>query len=356
MAMTNGRKKEDELEELAVEYLKTRDFSLKLLKGDGSDRKIYRLESADRQQPDIIGIIHDDLRENRDFFILTRKLKEIGIPVPEIYAIGRTQTAYLIQDLGSYNLAETIEQWKHSAQHGKIIPAYRTVLKFLVKIQRELPPYLKDFLKNRQMGETAYLGDLSYFQNSFLERFGFGSLLTSEVERELTSDLVHHLVELDSRYFVYRDFQSRNIMWLDGSPWFIDYQSAFQGPLFYDLASLLYASKSGLDERAREILLHCYFDSVDCSSGFEEFQQSFYRFVVIRRLRSLGSYSHLSLVKRKEQFFQSIRPTLLELIQLFSHQDALKSFRHLSNMLERIFEIWDGEEEAFFKHHFEKPP
>ncbi len=343
--MNSGQR--SELNTLAAQYLNNRDFEINLLKGDGSDRKIFRIAPAAPCQCSVIGVVHDNLQENRDFLFLTRVFEEAGIPVPTVYKVNASQTAYLLEDLGPCNLAECIQLWKQSSQHDKIVPAYKNVLQYLVQMQLELPHRLGDFLKDKKMGRETYQTDLAYFQNSFLEKFGFASFYSKNIELELRSELVDYLSELKSDCFVYRDFQSRNIMWLDGSPWFIDYQSAFQGPPFYDLASLLFASKSGLDERSREVLLAYFFDISGYCSDFTAFQERFYRFVVLRRLRSLGTYGFLSMEKHKTGFLQSIRPTLLELSGLFSQKYGLKSFRHLPKMIREILKIWEEQGPVF---------
>ncbi len=170
----------------------------------------------------------------------------------------------------------------------------------------------------------------------------FESLLNVSVMHELQSILSDHLGDLDVGYFVYRDFQARNIMWFEDSPWFIDYQSAFLGPRYYDMASLLYGSKSGLNEPARESLNRYYFGLFESapSFSFDCYQVVFYLFVVLRRLRSLGTYGYLSGEKGKTAFFDSIQPTLEELAGLFDSQSCLRPYKNLFGMITKVKDIW----------------
>lgn len=333
-----------DLQRLAARFLASEEFELNLLKGDGSERKIYRIVSHKTQNESVIGVILDNPQENRDFFLITDRLAKAGIPVPEIHAINREQTAYLLQDLGPYNLAECIDRWKQENQSEKIMLSYRTVIRYLVKIQNEMSSQLGDFLKNRQMGTTIYQDDLNFFRKNFLERFGFAGYLDSSVENELQSVLIDRLVRLESHYFVYRDFQARNVMWMNDSPWFIDYQSALKGSLLYDPASLLYASRAGLDDASRDLLLRYYFDFSGNFKDWVEFRRNFFSFVLVRRLRSLGTYGYLSQEKGKIYFFESIRPTLLELTNLFSRQEFQREFVWLPEMIKKILERWHEQE------------
>ena len=339
--MMDRHRIEKELQSLATEFLEVDQVEIDLLKGDGSDRKIYHIKSYNRHLTDIVGVFHLNLPENLDFFTITEKMKQIKLPVPEIYKISESKTSYLLQYLGEDNLAERINHWEQTGQQKRIIPAYQSVIRYLVNIQTELPGYLKTFLKNRVMGETTFNNDLIYFEENFINRFGFNNFFKPEIKHELQTELIEQLVDCRDNYFVYRDFQSRNIMWYQNSPWFIDYQSAFKGPRLYDLASLLYASQSGLNEESREPLLQTYFEISTYPGDFENFLSCFYKFVLVRRLRSLGSYGFLSMEKQKKRFLTSIRPTLIELGSLLSQKQGLNMFPNLAEMIARIIDTWN---------------
>jgi len=327
----------DEVKALAESYFNLNNLDCRILKGDGSDRKIYRINPRDNSLKSVVGVFYENQKENEDFFHLTDFLHTNGIPVPEIYLSSADKSVYLIQDLGPSSLAESIDSWKQAGEQSRIVPAYKNVLDYLLKIQ-QLPLVMegRSVLKEEMTAET-YLDDLQYFERSFIKAFEYTTLYTESVRQELKQQLVDVLSGQDHGCFVYRDFQSRNIMWLDNAPWFIDYQSAMKGSSFYDPASLLYSSKSGLAERAREQLLRYFFDITGDKRSFEEFQAIFYRFVLIRRLRSLGTYGYLSLVKNKRHFLQAISPTIKELQELLVQKGCLKPFRELTNMIDLLW-------------------
>ncbi|NQU63438.1 MAG: phosphotransferase [SAR324 cluster bacterium] len=334
---------------LAEAYFGAPPSFIEPLKGDGSDRRIYRIFSTNNQHPPIVGVLHSNIAENRDFFLLTQKFQETGLLVPRLYSVNSGENAYLMQDLGPHTLADKVADWNMENRPDKILGAYQLVLDSLYKIQHELPMILADFFQNRKMNVSVYQADLDYFRKDFIVRFGFESLLSEPVKKELNSILFDHLADLESKFFVYRDFQVRNIMWLDGNPWFIDYQSAFLGPRYYDIASLLFGSKSGLDESTRELLNRYYFELLDAKSsfGYEKYQQLFFLFVILRRLRSLGTYGYLSSVKGKTEFFTAILPSLKELAGLNRSQSCLKPFVNLFGMLRKMRDIWEQREDEF---------
>ena len=338
-----------ELVSITENYLGHTISKIESLKGDGSDRCIYRIYGTENLRPSVVGVIHHNIGENRDFLLLAQKFQEIGLPVPLIFSVNSDENAYLMQDLGNDTLADKVKEWNSENRNDKIIDSYKLVLDRLITMQHELPSVLTRFFKNRIMDVSVYQADLDYFRRDFVERFDFKSLLNASVIRELQSILFDHLVDLDVGYFVYRDFQARNIMWYDDSPWFIDFQSAFLGPRYYDMASLLYGSKSGLNEQERELLNKYYFRLLESASSFsfEDYTGVFFLFVVLRRLRSLGTYGFLSGEKGKAAFFDSIYPTLEELVGLFDSQSCLQPYENLFGMIKKVKDIWEQQADSF---------
>ena len=336
-----------ELQNLIQVHLSEIETDIRLLKGDGSDRQIYLITGKKDQSKQIVGIYHEDLEENRDFLEITGQMAKIGLPVPKTLAVSGDKSCYLQEYLGEKNLAEQLDEWRDAGEPiEKTISAYQRVLDYLPKIQRELPPLTSTVISKRVMNKAAFLNDIQYFETNFVKRFGFSEFFTEDVRAELLQELINPLDQLDRDYFVYRDFQSRNIMWRDDHPVFIDYQSAYRGSLYYDLASMLYASKSGLDEDARNVLIEYYYKIGNFSWAFETFQRDLYRFVVLRRLRSLGSYGYLSMEKGKMYFLDGIQPTLKELLLLFDTRSVLSRFQKLKEMIQAFDASWEEKSES----------
>ncbi len=336
------------LQALAQEFLQESP-PYRLLRGDGSERKIYRLTPKRHRFKSLIGVWHQDVEENQAFLSLTEEMRKIGLPVPEVYAVAPDRSCYLLTDLGEYNLAQMAERWAREGERSALLQAYKQVIELMPLLQVELPKKLKDFLAYKQMGEEAFAEDLAYFQTNFLQRLGLAEHLPVEVKAELQEHLVVPLTSLGGQFFVYRDFQARNLMYLKGKIYLIDYQSALSGSRYYDLASLLFASKSGLHPAEREPLLRHYFSVCQPEPDYATFERRFYLFVLLRRLRSLGSYGYLGVKMQKAGFVESIAPTLHELTGLFSHKKALAPFQQTAFFLAQIQDQWPAIEAQITK-------
>ncbi len=325
---------------LAKSHFHGISLHISLLKGDGSDRQIFLIHPCKNPQKAIIGIYHEDLQENLDFIHITKKMEQASLPVPHILAVDHSNHAYLLQYLGENNLGQYIDLWLAEDNRQKVLQAYVKVLPYLIKMQQELTPRLTIFLKKKLMKRNDFADDLAYFEGDFVKRFGFDELFHNSVRNELDKHLLDPIGQLTPTVFVYRDFQSRNIMWLHEQPWFIDYQSAFLGSEYYDLASLLYASKSGLDDYGREVLLKQFYKLSADNVSFQEFRHRFFLFVLIRRIRSLGTYGFLGMAKQKSEFFEKITPGLKELCTILSENEELAAFSHTKSMLKSMYDLW----------------
>lgn len=339
--MTEEVKLDPELHDLIRQKSGIKDPEVTPLKGDGSDRRLYLVSSASTERQ-LVAVFHTNTQENRDFIHIAAAMREAGIAVPAVYAVSEEENAYLTEYLGPFTLAQKIPQWRSEASENRIIEAYYCVLDALIAIQKELTPALSGYLAERVLSEREMTADLDYFVRDFLVRFEVEQFFHKEAEEELYVRLLKELTTEEASVFVYRDFQARNIMWFQEKPVFIDFQTAYLGSPYYDLSSLLYGSASGLDEVNREKLLRCYYRINPLEEDIQSYFSRFYRFVLIRRLRSLGSYGFLSAVKKKGHFKEKIRPTLRELVKLLTGSGHLEDFPATLKMVTDIERCWKG--------------
>jgi hypothetical protein len=136
--------------------------------------------------------------------------------------------------------------------------------------------------------------------------------------------LTNFLLSADCDYFLYRDFQSRNIMLRKGQPFFLDYQGGRKGALQYDIASLLYDAKADLPPELRQHLLDLYIEKL---SGFvdvkrEAFLHHYYAYVYVRILQALGAYGFRGFYERRAHFLQSV-PYALKNLRWLLHNVKL---------------------------------
>jgi aminoglycoside/choline kinase family phosphotransferase len=211
------------------------------LTADGSQRVYFRLSGA--RQGSVIGAVGPDPDENRAFLSFTRSFRLIRLPVPEVYAVNEAQGVWLEEDLGDTTLFNALSSARSSDMEAfpqEMLEVYERVVEILPRFQVEGGRAV-DFsvaYPRPEFDLQSMLWDLNYFKYHFLKlaHIPFN-------EQRLENDfhrLTEHLLEAETRHFLYRDFQSRNIMLRGNEPWFIDYQGGRRGAPQYDIASLLY--------------------------------------------------------------------------------------------------------------------
>jgi aminoglycoside/choline kinase family phosphotransferase len=287
----------------------------------GSERKLFRLGNVSRTA---IGIIYDSHEENVAFLEFSRHFRRHGLPVPEIYADDLKRGAYLEEDLGDLTLYEYLSKTRSG---GTIAPevttAYRKVVAILPRFQVEAGRDLNYKLccPRARFDRQSIAWDLNYFKYYFLRLSG-----TPFNEQRLENDfrrLTAFLLKAKSDYFLYRDFQSRNIMLRDGEPFFLDYQGGRHGALQYDIASLLFDSKADLPPDFRQQMLDHYLDELSkfVDLDRDDFLRYYYGFVYIRIMQALGAYGFRGLYERKTHFLQSVPFALANVKWLLENVD-----------------------------------
>jgi aminoglycoside/choline kinase family phosphotransferase len=301
------------------------------LGANGSSRRYYRLVG----DKTVIGCVNDDIRENEAFFAYTRHLHAKGLPVPELYVVDDDRRCYLQQDLGDQTLYGLLLDKKRQGGgfDAEMLALYKKALADLAAIQQGGADM--DFsvaYPRSDFDRQSILWDLNYFKYHFLK------LTHTPFDEQLLEDdfntLTDFLLQADCHYFLYRDFQSRNIMVKDGELYYIDYQGGRRGAAQYDVASLLYSAKSDLPEAIRLELLNHYLD-VRGLKG-EERQRwlgHFWGYVLVRILQALGAYGYRGLFERKDYFIQSIPLALNNLRHLLENHPLPIDLPHLHNII-----------------------
>jgi aminoglycoside/choline kinase family phosphotransferase len=272
----------------------------------GSGRKLVRLAGEGIRA---IGVLYDVREENVAFLDFSRHFRKHGLPVPEIYAEDLSQGAYLEEDLGDTTLFEFLSKNRSGAKLApEVVKTYRNVVAELPRFQIEAGRDLNYSVcyPRSVFDEQSIAWDLNYFKYYYLRLAGVPfneQSLEDDFER-----LKKFLLTADLDYFLYRDFQSRNIMLRDGSPFFLDYQGGRKGALQYDIASLLYDAKADLPPDLRQELLDRYIDRLHdfVDLGREKFMHHYYAYVYIRIMQALGAYGFRGFYERKGHFLQSV--------------------------------------------------
>ena len=314
----------DILKQLFEQHFHTPAARIQPLQGElgGSGRKIIRLSGG---KASAIGILYNVREENAAFLEFSRHFKRHGLPVPEIYGEDLTHGAYLEEDLGDTTLFEFLSEHRSG---DNILPeavdAYRKVVALLPRFQVEAGRDLNYAVcyPRDSFDRQSISWDLNYFKYYFLRLAGIPFS-----EQALEDDFDHltsFLLSAPRDYFMYRDFQSRNIMLKNGEPFFLDYQGGRKGALQYDIASLLYDAKADLPPELRQQLLDLYIETLSrfVKAKRGEFLHHYYAYVYVRILQALGAYGFRGFYERKPHFLQSV-PYALKNLRWLSHNVKL---------------------------------
>ncbi len=312
---------------------------VQMLPESGSDRKYFRFY---HENDSMIGCASFNIRESEAFIVFTSHFFSKGLPVPKLLAIDENESFYFLEDLGDDVFFDHIMLREKNELGNDIVDKYKLVLKQLVRFQVEghqgldySVAYPRDVFDKQSV-----MWDLYYFKYYFLK-------IHVDFDEQLLEDnylkFADMLMTVDNDYFMYRDFQSRNIIFKNNQPYFIDYQGGRKGPLQYDLASILFQAKADLPFELREVLLDYYLENLKQYKTIDtkEFKEYYYLFVLVRTLQVLGAYGFRGLIQKKQHFVDSIPfawKNLNWLIEKGLIHDELKYLKEvLKEMLEKTF-------------------
>ena len=309
------------LEQLFEQHFRTPVLRNQPLQGElsGSGRRIIRLIG---ESISAIGILYEVREENVAFLEFSRHFRRCGLPVPEIYAEDLSQGAYLEQDLGDTTLFEFLARDRRGERiPPTVVDAYRKALSTLPRFQIEAGRDLnyKVCYPRAAFDRQSIAWDLNYFKYYFLRLAGIA--FNEQMLEQDFGRLTKFLLTAPHDYFLYRDFQSRNIMLHDGELFYVDYQGGRKGALQYDVASLLYDAKADLPAELRQSLLEHYLDQVDGTVVADRgtFIEQYYGYVYVRLMQALGAYGFRGFYERKPHFLQSVPYALKNLRWLLHH-------------------------------------
>jgi len=273
----------------------------------GSNRRYFRMWRNKRNTA--IGVYNPDVKENRAFLSFSYHFQKKKILVPEIYAHHSNEKAYLLQDLGDTTLYSMLSSMRIDDDFPlDMLPIYQQVLKELPRIQVEGGKgFDYSFCYPRdKFDKQSMLWDLNYFKYHFLKLADIPfdeQLLEYDFQR-----FTAYLSQAGINHFMFRDFQSRNIMLQKRKIYFIDYQGGRKGALQYDIASLLYDAKANIPPELREELFQYYLEQLVQFENISipKFTQFYHGFVLLRIMQAMGAYGFRGFFERKSHFLQSI--------------------------------------------------
>jgi aminoglycoside/choline kinase family phosphotransferase len=305
------------------------EIRISALPQSGSDRKYFRILTAERS---VIGAYNQNREENEAFIGFTDQFISKGLPVPEIFGYLPEKFVYFLRDLGDINLFTWLQQKQDvTGFDDESEKIYQKILDKLIDFQIKGIDGLNLDLcyPHRSFDRQSMIWDMNYFKYMFLKL-----VAVSFNERRLEHDfnlIADFLLETRQDYFLYRDFQSANVMLVNSEPWFIDYQGGRKGAPQYDVASLLFDAKAHIPDKIRNRLLDYHIKNFCSVSGesVAEFRGYYAGFSMIRLMQALGAFGFRGLYEKKPTFTGSIVPAVKLLRQLVDSEQLPVSLLEL---------------------------
>ncbi len=297
------------------------DIEVTPMPRSGSDRHYFRISDNGKS---IIGAYNANPEENEAFVGFTNHFRTKSLPVPEIFGYIPEKHIYYLQDLGDDNLYTWLHKRPSMTPFDNVSKnLYKKILDKLIWFQiRGIKGLNLDLCyPHRSFDRQSMMWDMNYFKYMLLKLLAV-PFNESRLERDFNT-LADYLLETGQDYFLYRDFQTANVMVVGEEPWFIDYQGGRKGAPQYDVASMLYDAKIPMSEDDRENLLRYYIDNF-CSESNEnriKFREYYSGFCMIRVMQALGAFGFRGLYEQKPTFAESIVPGVNLMIRLIGRAE-----------------------------------
>lgn len=318
----------EKLKDLYIKTYGSEPLSVVRLTGDGSNRVYYRISGV----VPVMGVVGTSMEENRAFIALSKAFKASGVAAPVVLAVSDDGFRYLQEDLGDATLYGAMAAARENgAFEAEDMACLRSVIAELPRIQFGVSRNFDFSLcyPVSDFNERTVMWDLNYFKYCFLKGVGV-EFNENRLEDEFVK-LTAMLLSDNDNVFLYRDFQSRNVMLKDGKPYFIDFQGGRRGPIYYDIASFVGQARAKYTDAAVDLMVEAYlvalaqYKSVDR----EHFMKMLQLFRVFRLLQNLGTYGYRGLFERKKAFVESIPAALEQLSQLLTLVGGLEYIHSL---------------------------
>lgn len=323
----------EKLRDLYIRTFGCEPQSVVRLTGDGSNRVYYRMSGA----VTVLGAIGTSVAENRAFVALSKAFMASGVAAPEVLAVSADELCYLQEDLGDVVLYASLAAARERGafEVGEIECLCR-VVEALPRIQFEIPKHFDFSLcyPTSDFNERTVMWDLNYFKYCFLK--GVGIEFNEDVLEDEFVKMTALLLSDNDNVFLYRDFQSRNVMLKDGEPCFIDFQGGRRGPVYYDIASFIGQARAKYTAEAVNAMIEAYLRALAHYKSVDRahFMKMLQLFRIFRLLQNLGAYGYRGLFERKKAFVESIPAALAQLQQQLELLEG--EFPYINSLVKEI--------------------
>ena len=319
------------MEKIRNLYIKTfgsEPMSMVRLTGDGSNRVYYRVFGVEP----VMAAVGTSVEENRAFIALSKAFCAAGVSAPKVIAVSDDELCYLQEDLGDLTLYGSLAKARtNEVFEPDDIGLLCRVVTELPKIQFGVARHFDFSLcyPVSDFNERTVMWDLNYFKYCFLKGVGI-EFNENRLEDEFMK-LTALLLSDNDNVFLYRDFQSRNVMIKNDVPYFIDFQGGRRGPVYYDIASFVGQARAKYSPLAVDAMLDAYLNALSVYKTIDRgyFMRMLQLFRIFRLLQNLGAYGFRGLFERKKAFVESIPAALDQLLQLLTEVGEFEYIRSL---------------------------
>lgn len=324
--------KQPENYDFIQDSLQSKIEEVQFITNSGSNRKYFRIRTANQQS--FIVTENEGISENKSYWYFQSILAHYCVKVPQIYHIHSSQKTYIQEDLGDINLLQVIQNKGFTDETFQLLQ--KTVLQLAqFQIQSKNKIDFSQAYDFQCFDEKVVQNDMFYFKDYFLDRLDIPYSKSDFISD--INQLAKQLIKLPSSYFLYRDFQSRNVMIKDNDPYFIDFQGAMKGFIGYDIVSFLYQAKANLPYTWRDELKKVYFNLFEKEEkiSVSVLEEGFTWGIVLRFFQLLGAYGFRGLVEQKPHFKDSLL-VHLDTMKLLLQNDYLNDLPTLKQVTEQF--------------------
>lgn len=308
-----------------------------LLAGEGSSRRYWRLRG---KETCLIGTVGTSREENHAFLAIQAQLEKAGLPVPHVVAVSKDEMSYLQDDLGDITLYDALKEARRDNRYGgEDIELLCSVMRLLPDLQFQGASGF-DFSQcypAPAFDSRLVHWDLNYFKYNFLK--GLNIDFNENLLEDDFDEFATILLSEDSSTFMYRDFQSRNVMIKEGKPYFIDFQGGRRGPIYYDVASFVGQSRANYPADVVKKMVRAYMESLERYQKVDKelFMERLRYFILFRSLQTLGAYGFRGLFERKSRFIESLPQAMCQLDNLLD--EKFPEMPYLCSLLKEIVKM-----------------
>lgn len=277
---------------------------------------------------------NENVLENESFLYFSEIFSGLKLNTPTIFAVSEDKRIYIQEFLGDTTFSEIISREGLSENVQSLVKQTLEKL-FALQMQTQNTIDFSRTFEYETYDDLPIMHDLYYFKNfvaDVLELEYHKSSLLKEFK-----EIIHLIENLEPKGLMIRDFQARNIMVNEkGEVSFIDYQSAMNGPLMYDVISFLFQAKANFPDDFKDEMLEFYIEKFKNTETQIQLKKSVKPIQLMRFLQVLGAYGFRGLVQRKQHFISSIDKGIENISAFSDHWNEMKNYPELRKVIKQL--------------------